>query len=86
MIQHNKLTDINLNSEEGKLLMAAIAILTSIDHKHITSNKWGGNISPDKAVKQITELANKIYHEEEWNKEQQRLNRDNNINKILNNE
>jgi len=86
MIQHNKLTDINLNSEEGKLLMAAIAILTSIDIKHITSNKWGGNISPDKAVKQITELANKIYHEEEWNKEQQRLNRDNNINKILNNE
>lgn len=86
MIQHNKLTDINLNSEEGKLLMAAIAILTSIDHKHITSNKWGSNITPDKAVKQITELANKIYHEEEWNKEQQRLNRDNNINKILNNE
>ena len=85
MIEHEKLTDINLESPEGKLLMAAVAILTSIDHKHIDSHKWGGMLSPDKAVKQITELANKIYYEEEWEKEQQRIKRDNNINNILNN-
>ncbi len=86
MIDYDKLTDVNLNTTEGQLLMAALAILTTIDHKHITSGKWGGNITPDTAVKQITELANKIYYEEEWKAEQQRINRDNNINKILRNE
>ena len=65
--------------------MAAIAILTSINHKHLDNNQWGGNITPDTAVKQITELANKIYYEQEWKAEQLRINRDNNINQILNN-
>jgi hypothetical protein len=86
MINYEKLHDINTNTTEGQLLLAAIAILTSIDHKHITSGKWGGTITPDTAVKKITELANKIYHEEEYNKEQQRIERDNKINKILRNE
>lgn len=85
MINHNKLTDIDINTEEGQLLMAAIAILTSIDHKHITSNKWGGTITPDVAVKQVAELANKIYYEQEWKMEQLRIERDNTINQILNN-
>lgn len=83
MIQHSKLTDIDLNSTEGKLLMAAIAILTSIEEKHIISGKWGSSLNPDKAVEKITELANKIYYEEEWLAEQIKLNRDNKINKIL---
>jgi hypoxanthine phosphoribosyltransferase len=86
MIDYDKLTDIDLNSTEGKLLMAALAILTTIDYKHIASGNWGTSITPDTAVKQITELANKIYQEEEWKAEQQRIIRDNNINKILRNE
>jgi len=86
MIEHFKLTDINIQSNEGKLLMAAVAILTSIDHKHIISGRWGGTITPDTAVKQITELSNKIYYEEEYKAEQQRIERDNKINKILRNE
>ena len=86
MINYEKLQDINTNTPEGQLLLAAIAILTSIDHKHILSGKWGGTITPDTAVKQITELANKIYHEEEYKAEQQRIERDNKINKILRNE
>jgi len=86
MIEHFKLTDINIQSNEGKLLTAAVAILTSIDHKHIISDKWGGTITPDTAVKQITDLANKIYYEEEYKAEQQRIERDNKINKILRNE
>lgn len=83
MIQHKQLADIDLNTQEGQLLMSAIAILTSIDHHHITNNQWGGNISPDKAVKQITELANKIYYEDEWKAEQIKLNRNNKINQII---
>lgn len=86
MIEHSKLTDINLNSTEGKLLMAAIAILTSIEPKHIISGKWGSSLNPDKAVEKITELANKIYYEEEWRKEQFIKERDIKINKILRNE
>jgi hypothetical protein len=83
MITHSKLSDINLNTPEGQLLMSAVAILTSIDHKHISSNKWGGNLHPDKCVKQISDLANKIYYEEEWEKEMQRIKRDNKINQII---
>lgn len=86
MIEHSKLKDINNNTPEGQLLMAAVAILTSIDHKHIKSGKWGGTLHPDTAVKQIADLTNKIYHKEEWEEEQKRITRDNNINKILNNE
>ena len=86
MIEHSQLSDINMNSKEGQLLMAAVAILTSIEYKHITSGKWGSSLHPDKAVKQISDLANKIYYEQEWEEEQKRINRDNNINKILNNE
>ena len=85
MINHSQLSDINMSTPEGQLLMAAVAILTSIDHKHIISNKWGGMISPDTAVKQISDLANKIYYEEEWKEEQKRINRDNKINNILRN-
>lgn len=85
MIEHSQLSDINMNSEEGQLLMAAVAILTSIEYKHITSGKWGSNLHPDKAVKQIADLTNKIYYEEEWKAEQQRIERDNKINNILNN-
>ncbi len=84
MITHSKLSDINLNTPEGHPLMSAVAILTSIDHKHISSNKWGGMLSPDKAVKQIADLANKIYYEDEWEKEQQMIKRDNKINQIIN--
>ncbi len=84
MITHSKLTDIDLSTPEGQLLMSAVAILTSIDHKHIASNKWGSNLHPDKCVKQISDLANKIYYEEEWEKEQQMIKRDNKINQIIN--
>jgi len=85
MIDYNKLTDININTTEGKLLMAAVAILTSIEHKHLISNKWGGMITPDTAVQQISELANKIYYEEEYKQEQIIKQREETINKILRN-
>ena len=52
---------------------------TFIDEEDIKSSKWGGMTNPDKALEQIVELANKIYYEEEWISEQQRIERDNNI-------
>ena len=86
MITHKKLSDINLNSDEGKLLMAAVAVLTSIEEKHIEYGRWGSYLNPDEAVEQLTELTNKIYYEEEYKNEQFIKERDDKINKILRNE
>jgi hypothetical protein len=73
MIQYNNVSDFQCDSDEGKILLAAIAILTSIDKEDIDEKKWGGFVSPDKAVKQVVELANKIFYEEEWKLEEERL-------------
>ncbi len=83
MITHENLHDIDMTTGEGQLLMTAVAILTSIEHKHITNKEWGSHLNPNKAVKQIADLCNKIYYEEEWKAEKQRIKRDNKINQIL---
>ncbi len=84
MIDYKKITDFNSDTPEGKLLLASIAILTSVDHEDIKSCKWGGMTHPDKAMEQIVELANKIFYEKEWKLEQERIKRDNKINSIIN--
>ncbi len=81
MINIKKLPDIN-DSEEGKVLVAAIAILTSIDRDDI-GKYWGGMIHPDDALERVVDLANKICYEEEWKLEKIRENRENSINKIV---
>ncbi len=83
MIDYKKITDFNGDTPEGKLLLAAIAILTSIDIDDIRNNKWGGMTHPDTAMEQIVELTNKIFYEEEWKLEQERIKRDKKINQIL---
>ena len=84
MIEYKRISEFNGNTPEGKLLLSAIAILTSIDVEDIKSNKWGGMTHPDDALEQIVELTNKIYYEDEWNLEQQRIKRDKKISQILN--
>jgi hypoxanthine phosphoribosyltransferase len=86
MIDYKTIKDFNEDTHEGKLLLAAIAVLTSVDHEDIKSQKWGGMTHPDTAMEQIVELANKIFYEEEWKLEQERIKRDNKINKILKDE
>lgn len=76
--------NFNDKTNEGKLLLAAIAILTSIDPEHIKNNKWGGSISPQQAMDQLLDLANKTYYKEEWEVEQIKLERDKKINDLLN--
>jgi hypothetical protein len=83
MIDYKKISDFNGDTLEGKLLLSAIAILTSIDQEDIKSCKWGGMTSPDTAMEQIVELTNKIFYEEEWKLEQERIKRDKKINQIL---
>ncbi len=83
MIDYKTIKDFDGDTAEGKLLLAAIAVLTSIDQEDIKSAKWGGMIHPDTAMEQLVELANKIFYEEEWKQEQERIKRDNKLNKIL---
>jgi len=84
MINLKTIRDFNDNSPEGKLLLAAISILTSISGEDIKDNKWGGTVHPDKALLKIQDLANRIYYEEEWKGEQIKIKRDIKINKIIN--
>lgn len=83
MIQLKRISDFNADTDEGKLLVAAIAILTSIDKEDIKSNKWGGMVSPDTALEQIQDLANKIYFEQEYKIYLHQKERDNKIQNIL---
>jgi hypothetical protein len=84
MIDYKTIKDFDVDTHEGKLLLAAIAVLSSVDCEDIKSHKWGGMTHPDKAMEQIVELANKIFYEKEWEIEQERIKRDNKINSIIN--
>lgn len=84
MINYKTIADFNSDTPECKLLLAAIAVLTSVDNEDIKSCKWGGMTHPDTAMEQIVELANKIFYEEEWKLEQERIKRENKINSIIN--
>ena len=84
MINLKTIRDFNDNSPEGKLLLAAISILTTISEEDLKDNKWGGMVHPDDALLKIQDLANRIYYEEEWKIEQIKIKRDTKINSILN--
>ena len=83
MINLKSIRDFNDNSPEGKLLLDAISILTSINVEDIKDNKWGGMVHPDNALLKIQDIANRIYYEEEWKAEQIKIKRDTKINSIL---
>ena len=61
MIEVKTIKDFSDESKEGKLLLAALSILTSLD---IDENKWGGMTHPDDALRRVADIANKIYYEE----------------------
>ena len=83
MIKQKNISNINDTTEEGKLLLMAISILTSIKPEDVKSNKWGGWVHPDDALMKVQDLTNEIYHEEEYRADQKRIIRDNKINSIL---
>lgn len=64
--EYRKFTNFNQNSVEGKLLMSALAILTSIDKKDICKGKYGGANHPDTVMKNVWDLANKTFYEDEY--------------------
>lgn len=82
MIKINKISDIP-STEEGKVLLAAVAILTSLDNDDLKNNLWGDMVHPDDALGRVVELANKIFYKEEWESEKILKERDSKINKLL---
>lgn len=83
MINLKNISNINDTTEEGKLLLMAISILTSIKPDDIKSDKWGGMVHPDDALMKVQDLANEIYYEEEYKAEKKRIMRNDKINSIL---
>lgn len=71
------------STDEGKILIAALSVLTSIECKDIREGKWGGMTHPDDALSTLVDLANRIYYEQEWKEEQKRIKRDNKIDDII---
>ena len=84
MIQLDTIRQIDDKSDEGKLLIAAIAILTSMQKEDLESNEWGGLVSPDEGIRKVQDLANRIYFKKEWEARKKSKERDNKIEGILN--
>lgn len=57
-----KFNQFDVSSQEGMLLLASIAVLTT----NIDSKKYGSNKTPDEVFKHIQDLANRIFFEEEY--------------------
>ena len=85
MISENykSFTHFNCDTTEGKLLMAAIAVLTSIDKKDIKKGKYGGMNHPDIVMENIWKLSNYIFHQKEYEEWELIENRDNKISQII---
>lgn len=74
MINDTKLQEIDITSKEGKLLMSALAILTTKNYTDKT---------PDDVISILVDLSNRLYHEEEYKSYLKDLNRQEKIDSIL---
>lgn len=71
------------STPEGQMLLAALAILTSIEPKDIREGKFGGMCHPQDVFEKVLDLANKIYYEEEYKIYLKSKERDNKLNSII---
>ena len=82
--KYKSIKSIGDKTIEGKLLIMALAALTSLSLDDIKDKRWGGSVSPDDALERIVDIANQVYYEDEWKSEQKMKKRDKKINIILN--
>lgn len=85
MIRHKTIKDINDKTMEGKLLLAALVVLTQVNKQDISEGIYGGMSHPDDVLRRIVELSNKMYYEEELKIEKKIEKRDRVIDSILKN-
>ena len=83
--EYKKFTKFDCESTvEGKLLMAALSVLTSIDKKDIREGQYGGMNHPDIVMENLWKLSNYIFHQKEYEEWEVVENRDKKINDIIN--
>ena len=56
-----KIDDIDLSTNEGRLLVSAIAVLTSLRIKNILDKEWGGGIDHDVCIQKLTNISDQIF-------------------------
>jgi hypothetical protein len=71
------------STTEGMLLMAAIAVLTSMNKDDIREGGYGGMNHPDIVMENIWSLANRIFYEKEYSNWLKSDLRDKKINQIF---
>lgn len=84
MIQMNNLSNIDTSTPEGKMLIAAMSILTSMSIDDLNTHRFGGWSHPHDVLIEVEKIANMVFYEEEYLSEKKLRDRDDNINKILN--
>lgn len=77
-----KFNQFDVDSQEGMLLLASIAVLTG----NIDPKNYGVNKTPDEVFKHIQDLANKIFFEEEYRQKELEEKRNRIIDTIINGE
>jgi hypothetical protein len=85
MITNRKFNNLNYSTDEEKILFAALAVLTGVDEKQIKSGEYGSKASIHDVVDRLIEIANKTFHEEEYEEYQKALETKKNRNKKINN-
>lgn len=83
MIRMETIRDFSCESDEGKLLLAALSILTSLRKEDVREGMWGGMVHPDDAFRRVVDLANRVHHEEEWKAEEVMRKRNKKISDII---
>lgn len=66
--EYKKTKEFDTKSVEGKLLLAALCILTTITPEKIKEGEYGGMNHPDDVTEKVWRLANYIFHEENFKK------------------
>lgn len=65
---YKNFTKFDTESIEGKLLLAALSILTSITAEQIKEGEYGGMNHPDIVTEKVWRIANYIFHQQDFEK------------------
>jgi len=57
----NDVKEIDINTKEGKLLIAAIAVLTTVRPDDLHENKWGRSLNYNTALAKLSEMTSKMF-------------------------
>lgn len=85
MIELKNLNEIDLETKEGKLLVAALATLTCIRTEDIERKRWGPSLNAMSALEKLSDVANRMFIEKEYRTEKIAKLKERRRNKIIRN-